>query len=90
MSSAPAAAPRTLPMPPTTAATNALRPSSTHELSAVMRRSLRSANRMPPAAASAEPTANVTDTTTLTLMPISDATRSLNATARIARPIFVP
>jgi hypothetical protein len=45
---------------------------------------------MPPAAASAEPSANVTEMTTLTLTPISDAVRSSKLTARIARPIRVP
>ena len=52
----------------------------------ICRLSYLSANSRPPAAASAEPIANVIVTTRSTLMPISDATRSSNDTARIARP----
>ena len=47
------------------------------------------ANKIPAAAANAEPRPNVKEMTTSVLMPISDAASGLNASARIAMPILV-
>ncbi len=76
-----------LPMPPSTAATNAFRP-VIRPISGSMR-GMESATSTPATAASAEPSANVKAMTKSVLIPISRATGRLNETARIALPIFV-
>ena len=80
-------APGMLPMPPSTAATNALRP-VIKPISGSMR-GMDSATSTPPTAASAEPSAKVNAMTKSVLIPIRRATGRLNDTARIAFPIFV-
>ena len=74
-------------MPPSTAATNALRPVIS-PISGSMR-GIASATITPPAAASAEPSAKVNAMTKSVLMPISFATDRLYDVARIALPILV-
>ena len=80
-------APGMLPMPPSTAATNAFSPVIS-PISGSMR-GMASATITPPAAASADPSANVNAMTKSVLIPISFATDRLNDVARIALPILV-
>ena len=87
MISPPIMAPVMLPIPPSTAATNALSPGMI-PISGSMRGYM-SETRMPPAPASAEPSAKVSMMIRSVLIPISLAASRLNDTARIALPVFV-
>ena len=84
-------APRTLPMPPMTAATNALSPSRTQVASAGCLSPGTSGRRGGRRrAASAEPMTKVNEMTASTWMPISAGDVCVsNETARIARPSLV-
>ena len=88
MSNPPTTAPGTLPIPPNTAAMNALRPGMIPISGSIF--GYESAKRMPATAASAEPITKVMEMMRSTGMPISAAVSKLNETARIARPNFVP
>src|ERR1051325_952007 len=86
--SPPTTAPGTLPMPPRTAAMNALSPGMIPISGSIF--GYERPKRMPATAASAEPMTNVVEMTRSTGMPISDAISKLYDTARMARPNFVP
>jgi hypothetical protein len=76
-----------LPMPPNTAATNALRPGRMP--SSVLMEGKATAYSTPPSPARAAPTAKVNEITWSTLMPISRAAGLSKEAARIALPILV-
>ena len=86
-SNPPSAAPGTLPMPPSTAAVNALRPGKNPMKKCTCR--YINAYSTPAAPASAAPTAKVIMITRSTLIPISAATSLSSDTARMAFPILV-
>ena len=75
------------PMPPNTAAVNALMPGM--EPVVGMREVLNEQSSTPAMAASAEPMANVAEMVALTLMPISCAAALSSEQARMALPILL-
>ena len=80
-------APGILPIPPSTAATNAFKPTRM-PINGSMR-GMRIATSTPAAAASAEPSAKVKAMIRSVLMPINFAEFRLKDTARMARPVLV-
>ena len=83
----PRAAPGMLPIPPRTAATNALIPGRFPINGLIDGESMET--RIPAAAASAEPSAKVKEITTSLLTPMIEQAVGLSDKARMARPILV-